>query len=234
MDSRANSQYKAWNSLAVPGPQRDATGRRPGVLLAQVLKRCFDAACAAILLVLLLPVFMMVAALVATDGGPILFRHRRVGRGGRTFDCLKFRTMIVDAQDTLSEYLALHPEAAEEWQRDQKLAFDPRITAMGKALRNSSLDELPQLINVLKGEMSLVGPRPVTEGELARYGADVAFYKSVRPGITGLWQVSGRNAVSYERRVALDVEYVRDWHLLKDIRILLMTPKAVMGRDGAR
>jgi Undecaprenyl-phosphate galactose phosphotransferase WbaP len=201
--------------------------------LAQVLKRAFDIVAAIILLVLLLPLFAAVAALVATDGGPVFFRHKRIGHRGKCFGCLKFRTMVVGAEPLLKEYLSHHPEAAEEWARDQKLTFDPRVTTIGRALRQTSLDEFPQLFNVLKGEMSLVGPRPVTESELARYGSHLAHYKVVRPGITGLWQVSGRSDLSYEKRVALDVEYVENWHLLLDAQILLRTPRVVLNRVGA-
>jgi exopolysaccharide production protein ExoY len=201
--------------------------------VTHALKRAADVVAALVLLVLFFPLFVAVAALVATDGGPIFFRHKRIGLGGNSFGCLKFRTMVVDAESLLTEYLSHHPKAAKEWERDQKFAFDPRVTAIGRALRESSLDEFPQLINVLKGEMSLVGPRPVTAPELERYGSYLSHYKSVRPGMTGLWQVSGRSDLSYEKRIALDVEYVENWHLLLDARILLRTPRVIMNRVGA-
>lgn len=220
MRSQGNSQ---------PVQSKVAIGRHT----AQGLKRAFDIVAAFVLLVLLLPLFAAVAALVATDGGPVYFRHTRIGHGGKSFGCLKFRTMVVGAEPLLREYLSHHPEAAEEWARDQKLTFDPRVTTIGRALRQTSLDELPQLFNVLKGEMSLVGPRPITESELARYGSHLAHYKAVRPGITGLWQVSGRSDLSYDKRVVLDVEYVENWHLLLDVRILLRTPWVVLNRVGA-
>jgi undecaprenyl-phosphate galactose phosphotransferase len=169
------------------------------------------------------------------DGGPAVFAHRRVGRGCRFFGCLKFRTMVVGAEEALSEYLALHPEAAEEWKREQKLGFDPRITGMGKLLRRTSLDELPQLVNVLRGEMSLVGPRPVTKAEIdEKYGAHARLCTSVRPGLTGLWQVSGRNDISYPERVALDIRYVTSQSLVEDVRILFRTAGVVLNRSGAR
>ena len=189
---------------------------------------------ASILLVLSVPIFLAVAALVSIDGGPIFFRHKRVGKNGITFGCLKFRTMILGAEDCLDEYLSHHPEAQMEWAKEQKLSFDPRITAMGRFLRLSSVDELPQLINVIKGDMSLVGPRPVTQGELVHYGFATPLYKSVRPGITGLWQVSGRNDVGYDMRVKLDEQYIRNWNFVSDLWILLRTPAVVMSRKGAR
>lgn len=205
-----------------------------GRFLLKAVKRCFDIAGATFLLALLLPLLGVVALLVSMDGGPVFFRHKRVGRGGKTFGCLKFRTMIQDAEDTLKDYLALHPEAAEEWEKTRKLSFDPRITTIGKALRSSSIDELPQLINVIKGDMSLIGPRPITAEELDLYGSKAEYYKAVRPGITGLWQVNGRNDLSYEQRMAMDVEYVKNWSLLLDARILLRTPRVVLSREGAR
>ena len=230
MDSHANLPTGA---VSAPGWEiGPARGAARGLALG--VKRSFDVTVAVLLIVMMLPMLAVVAVLVAMDGGPVFFSHRRVGRNGKTFGCLKFRTMIPDAEHTLSQYLALHPEAAEEWKRTQKLEFDPRVTAVGKALRSSSLDELPQLINVLRGEMSLVGPRPVTEPELERYGAQSDYYKAVRPGITGLWQVNGRNELSYEQRISMDIDYVRNWSLLADARILFRTPKVVLSRDGAR
>ncbi|MGO4705702.1 sugar transferase [Microvirga sp. 2MCAF38] len=200
----------------------------------QGVKRAFDITGSLLLLFLALPLLAVIALLVAIDGGPVFFAHKRIGRGGEVFGCLKFRTMILDAENCLNEYLSFHPHAAIEWQRDQKLTFDPRVTAIGQFLRSSSLDELPQLINVLLGQMSLVGPRPVTTGELAHYGNVLDLYKSVRPGITGLWQVSGRNDVGYAMRVSLDERYVRDWSLGLDFKILFRTPLVVLSRRGAR
>ncbi len=199
------------------------------------LKYMLDRVAAALLLVILAPVFAFVAMLVGMDGGPIMFSHRRVGRDGKAFGCLKFRTMVVAAEELLPEYLHFHPEAAKEWQREQKLAFDPRVTGVGKLLRRTSLDELPQLWNVLRGEMSLVGPRPVTRGEInTHYARCVGVITSVKPGLTGLWQVSGRNDVDYEKRVALDLRYVKNWSLLQDFRILVKTADVVLSRAGAR
>ena len=199
------------------------------------LKHILDRVAAALLLAAFAPVFAMVAVLVGMDGGPVMFSHRRVGRNGKAFGCLKFRTMVVAAEELLPEYLRLHPTAAEEWRREQKLAFDPRVTGVGKLLRRTSLDELPQLWNVLRGEMSLVGPRPVTRGEIdTHYSRCAGVITSVKPGLTGLWQVSGRNDLGYEKRVALDLRYVKSWNLLEDLRILLKTADVVLSRSGAR
>lgn len=202
--------------------------------LVPYAKRAMDLAIAGAALLVALPFFLIVAALVRADGGPAFYAHPRVGRGGRIFGCLKFRSMVVDSQARLEALLAADPAARAEWDRTRKLRNDPRITRIGRILRATSLDELPQLINVLKGEMSIVGPRPVTQAELDRhYGAAAAHYLSVRPGITGLWQVSGRSETSYDQRVALDVAYVSQASLLGDVRILLRTPAAVLSRRGA-
>ncbi|MFS0737024.1 sugar transferase [Sphingomonas sp. 1P06PA] len=180
-------------------------------------------------IVLLAPVFLLIALfVVAIDPGPILFAQRRLGHGGRSFRCFKFRTMAVDAEARLAELLRNDPLAAAEWARDQKLRNDPRIVGIGRLLRKSSLDELPQLFNVLRGEMSLVGPRPIVEAEIVRYGHYYTNYCAVRPGITGLWQISGRNMVSYRRRVACDVAFARALDLRLYFRILLMTVPSVL------
>jgi lipopolysaccharide/colanic/teichoic acid biosynthesis glycosyltransferase len=202
--------------------------------LFPIAKRALDFIGAAIGLVLLAPFFLIVALMVRADGGPAFFAHQRVGRGGKLFGCLKFRSMVVDSQARLEALLANDPAARAEWEATRKLKNDPRITRIGRFLRSTSLDELPQLINVLRGEMSLVGPRPVQEAEIDRYyGASAAHYMAVRPGITGLWQVSGRSETSYESRVALDVAYVSRPSLLADLSILLRTPVAVVSRRGA-
>jgi lipopolysaccharide/colanic/teichoic acid biosynthesis glycosyltransferase len=202
--------------------------------LFPIAKRALDIVGAGVGLVLLAPFFLIVALMVRADGGPAFFAHQRVGRGGKLFGCLKFRSMVVDSQARLEALLANDPTARAEWEATRKLKNDPRITRLGSFLRSTSLDELPQLINVLLGEMSLVGPRPVQEAEIDRYyGASAAHYMAVRPGITGLWQVSGRSETSYESRVALDVSYVSRPSLLADISILLRTPVAVLSRRGA-
>jgi len=188
---------------------------------------------ASVILLFLLPLMLVVAGLVImADGGPVLFVQHRIGRGGRSFPCLKFRSMSVDAEARLHQLLATDPVALADWQRDHKLKSDPRITAVGQFLRKSSLDELPQIFNVLRGEMSLVGPRPVVQAEAQRYGRRFASYCSVRPGITGLWQVSGRNDVSYRRRVAMDVLYARTKSLPLDLKIVLLTLPAVLFSRG--
>jgi lipopolysaccharide/colanic/teichoic acid biosynthesis glycosyltransferase len=202
--------------------------------LFPIAKRALDIIGAGVGLVLLAPFFLIVGLMVRADGGPAFFAHQRVGRGGKLFGCLKFRSMVIDSQARLEALLANDPAARAEWEATHKLKNDPRITGIGRFLRSTSLDELPQLINVLLGEMSLVGPRPVQGAEIDRYyGASAAHYMSVRPGITGLWQVSGRSETSYESRVALDVSYVSRPSLLADISILLRTPVAVLSRRGA-
>jgi lipopolysaccharide/colanic/teichoic acid biosynthesis glycosyltransferase len=189
---------------------------------------------AALLILLLWPLMVWVAWRIwRHDGAPVLFAHYRVGRHGRLFRCLKFRTMYRGSQQILSDLLARDLVARAQWARDQKLADDPRIMPVGRFLRQTSLDELPQLINVLRGEMSLVGPRPITVGELARYGRVRWHYLSVTPGMTGLWQVSGRNGTSYAERIALDRRYVEQRSLVMDLSILLRTVKVVLRRDGA-
>ena len=201
---------------------------------SKIIKRVIDIIGSLALLVLFSPLFLVVALMASLDGGPVFYRHKRIGRDGKPFGCLKFRTMILGAEACLNEYLSYHPEQRREWEQDQKLAFDPRVTAIGNVLRRLSLDELPQLVNVLVGEMSLVGPRPVTEGELKHYGAAASAYLAVRPGLTGPWQVSGRNDVSYATRVAMDEAYVRNFSLWNDIVILLRTPGVVLSKKGAR
>jgi len=200
----------------------------------RLLKAVFDQIAAAALVILFSPLLLALAILVRFDGGPALYRHRRVGAGGRAFSCLKFRTMVVDADRRLQRLLETDPSTAAEWSANQKLSSDPRITGIGALLRQSSLDELPQLFNVLRGEMSLVGPRPIVAAEVARYGDDIEYYYEAKPGITGLWQVSGRNETGYARRVKLDVWYVRNWTLWHDIAILFKTIPAVFLRRGAR
>ena len=203
---------------------------RPG---QSPIKSAFDFAAAAVLLVLLLPVFIVLGLLIRLDGGPAMFSHRRVGTLGRRFQCLKFRSMVLDADAVLARLLRDDPAAAEEWAATQKLRNDPRITPIGRILRKTSLDELPQLINVLRGEMSLVGPRPIVENEVSRYGDQIGYYMAARPGMTGLWQVSGRSETTYDDRVRLDVRYVREWSLWQDIAILLKTVLVVIQRRGA-
>ena len=202
--------------------------------LSRVTKRGIDVSLALILLVVFAPVVCLVAVVIRMSGpGPVVFKHARVGRWGRIFPCFKFRTMHADAPERLRALLASDAALARQWADRQKLDWDPRVTNVGRILRETSLDELPQLINVLRGDMSLVGPRPVTPAELQRYGSAAALYLQVRPGLTGLWQVSGRNLTSYDSRVQLDRDYVANWRLSADLRILARTPKAVLLRRGA-
>lgn len=208
--------------------------RSLGAALRPAAKRTMDLLLAGLLLALLALPMLVIALLVRADGGPAFFAHTRIGKAGRPFGCLKFRSMVTDADRRLEALLDADPAARAEWAASRKLKNDPRVTRIGRFLRASSLDELPQLVNVLKGEMSLVGPRPVTEAELAaNYGAAADHYRQVRPGITGPWQVSGRNETSYDRRVALDVAYATQPSLLTDLRLLLATPAAVLLRRGA-
>ena len=201
---------------------------------SRILKAAFDHVVAMILLILLAPLLLALSLVVRLDGGPAFYRHRRIGAGGHAFDCIKFRTMVLDSERVLQRVLDEDPAAAEEWAATQKLRNDPRVTRFGQFLRRSSLDELPQLLNVLRGEMSLVGPRPIVRTEIARYADDIDYYYETKPGLTGLWQVSGRSDTSYARRVRLDVWYVRNWTLWHDIAILLKTIPAVFLQRGAQ
>ncbi|MGK9052786.1 sugar transferase [Neorhizobium sp. CSC1952] len=197
-------------------------------------KRTFDITAAALALILFSPIFLMIAALVKfTDNGPVFYGHRRIGHNGRTFKCLKFRTMAVNGEEILRDYLRANPQAAEEWRATRKLKVDPRVTVVGTVLRKLSLDELPQLINILRGEMSVVGPRPVVDEELHLYDSFAAYYLRTRPGLTGLWQISGRNDVSYESRIAFDTHYVQNWSLVGDFAIIVKTIPAVCLARGS-
>jgi Undecaprenyl-phosphate galactose phosphotransferase WbaP len=202
--------------------------------LSRARKTAFDIIFSAFLVILLAPPMAIIALLVKLDGGPVLFRHERVGLHGRDFPCLKFRTMATDAEAVLHDLLARDPDARREWYDSQKLTKDPRITRIGRLLRSTSLDELPQLFNVLRLEMSLVGPRPIVRQEIQRYEDDIAYYYDTKPGLTGLWQVSGRSDITYKTRVKLDCWYVRNWSMWQDIAIILKTVPAVIGRHGAR
>lgn len=205
---------------------------RPRGLYRRGGKRCLDLLLVLLMLPVALPLVALLALAVMADGGAPFFGHWRIGRGGRPFRCWKLRSMVTDAESRLAAHLAADPEAAAEWARDRKLARDPRVTRVGAALRRSSLDELPQLFNVLRGEMSLVGPRPIVAEEEARYGAAAAYYRLCRPGITGPWQVSGRNGTGYAERVRLDLDYARAPGLRRDLAILLCTAREVCAGSG--
>ena len=197
-------------------------------------KRCFDLLFAVAALVTLLPLLLLVALAVKMhDGGPIFFRHARIGTRGQSFPCLKFRTMRIDSDTALAEHLASDAAARREWLETRKLKSDPRVTSVGYVLRKSSLDELPQIINILLGHMSIVGPRPVVGDELAMYGQHVQSYFAARPGLTGPWQISGRNDTTYSERVRFDCAYVERWSLAKDVMIILRTIPAVFLSRGS-
>ena len=197
-------------------------------------KRWFDVGFALLALLALSPLFILIAlAMRASDKGPIFFRHRRVGNNGVPFDCLKFRTMRQDGDTILETYFRSNADARREWVETRKLKNDPRVTPLGVVLRKTSLDELPQILNILAGEMSVVGPRPVVSDEIALYGADAQHYLATRPGLTGAWQVSGRNDVSYDERVRLDRDYVENWSLATDLAIIARTIPAVFMSRGS-
>lgn len=200
---------------------------------SRILKRIMDVLGSLGIIILLSPVLLYLYFSVKKDGGNAIYGHPRIGRNGKTFKCLKFRSMVVNSKEVLDELLRTDPEARAEWEKDFKLKNDPRITKIGAFIRKTSLDELPQLFNVLKGEMSLVGPRPIVADELERYQDDVEYYLMAKPGMTGLWQVSGRNDVDYNTRVYFDSWYVKNWSLWNDIAILFKTVNVVLKKDGA-
>ena len=202
-------------------------------------KRLFDVVVGLSLLLLMLPLFIIVVAMLkATDRGPVIYRHVRIGLRGRRFTCFKFRTMVVDAENVLKALLNDDASIRAEWERSQKLikdprVTDPRVTRVGRFLRESSLDELPQLINVVRGQMSLVGPRPIVPSEMSRYGDRLDSYVLARPGLTGAWQISGRSDCGYDKRVELDANYISDWRFSTDLSILVRTVGAVIDRKGS-
>lgn len=204
----------------------------PGV--RGIAKGLFDRVSAALILLALSPLMLAIAiAIRCSSRGPVLFKHTRIGANAQRFGVYKFRSMVTNSQEVLTELLRTDPVARAEWEADQKLKNDPRITGIGRILRTTSLDELPQLFNVILGQMSLVGPRPIVDEEVKKYGPAIHYYYSARPGITGLWQVSGRNDVSYDTRVKLDCRYVLNWSLWQDLKILFKTVGVVMRGSGA-
>jgi Undecaprenyl-phosphate galactose phosphotransferase WbaP len=201
---------------------------------SRLFKRVFDVLLVAVLGTLaFVPGVLIALAIVLDSRGPVFFAHRRVGEGRRTFRIWKFRSMVRDADALLDRYLRQHPERASEWERTHKLKGDPRVTRVGRFLRKTSLDELPQLWNVLRGDMSMVGPRPIVAAEIAKYGPAFGLYSQVLPGLTGLWQVSGRNDMQYSRRVELDCHYIRNWSAARDLEILLKTVGVILRGHGA-
>ena len=227
-DPSGGQSSAAFDGLQSVAQSRDKKGAD------HVGKRAFDIVFSASALLFLAPLLLLLAVIIRLDGGPALFAHTRVGRDGKPFPCLKLRTMVVDAEEQLARLLERDPEARAQWQARFKLDNDPRISRIGRFLRATSLDELPQFINVLRGEMSVVGPRPIVEAECERYGQHLHAYLAQRPGLTGLWQVSGRSDVSYAERVDMDMEYLRSGSMLKDIQIILATVGVVITRKGAR
>ena len=221
-------------SPAQPGRSRqdadDFVRSQPGKLSG---KRIVDIVGAIGLAIVFSPLILAVSLILILRGGSIIYKHRRVGVGGKTFECLKFRTMIPNADRELFRLLEQDEHLKAEWIRARKLMQDPRVTRVGHFLRRTSLDELPQLWNVLRGEMSLVGPRPVVREELLRYGRNVSMYLAVKPGVTGLWQATGRNDTDYRRRVAMDVYYVRNQCFALDVYILFRTAGVVLAGNGA-
>jgi Undecaprenyl-phosphate galactose phosphotransferase WbaP len=200
----------------------------------RVIKRWMDVACVLLITPVLIPLLLVIAAIVIfSSRGPVFYSHRRIRRNGEFFSMWKFRTMCQNSAEVLELYLQRHPEARAEWNKTHKLRHDPRITPVGSFLRRYSLDELPQMWNVLTGQMSLVGPRPIVAAEVEKYGDGFACYCRVKPGLTGLWQVSGRSTLSYPERVAIDCRYVETWSLLGDLIILIKTFPSVVNQDGA-
>ncbi|MEO6911401.1 MAG: sugar transferase [Edaphobacter sp.] len=226
----------AYAEIAVPSARTSRWANEfPATLFRyRVVKRSLDV----FLVLLSLPVTLLVlgtvAAMVAwSSPGPIFYSHRRIRKNGAFFSMWKFRTMCVNSAEVMEEHLTANPAARLEWSKTHKLRKDPRITPVGSFLRRYSLDELPQLWNVLSGQMSLVGPRPIVAAEVEKYGERFSCYCKVKPGLTGLWQTSGRSELSYDRRVDLDCEYVHKWSLMRDAGILLKTFSSVINQDGA-
>jgi len=213
-------ELAAATGLLLPDPQR--------------LKRVFDILFTVCLALAAMPLGILIALAIMLDSrGGVFFAHSRVGKGGKTFRLWKFRSMIAGSDEILARYLERNPSLVHEWELTHKLKDDPRVTRVGRLLRKTSLDELPQIWNVLRGDMSMVGPRPIVSEESAKYGPAFALSTQVRRGLTGLWQVSGRNDINYKRRVALDCQYIRNWSLWLDTKILLKTGPVVLGRRGA-
>ena len=219
---------------AIPVERRTAVPTPARSFSYAVLKRAVDISLIVLTAPLTVPICLVLAlSVILSSPGPVFFSHRRIGRGGIFFSMWKFRTMCENSAEVLERHLAAHPEERDEWNRNHKLRSDPRVTPLGRFLRRSSLDELPQLWNVLTGRMSLVGPRPIVAAEAEKYGSNFAYYLAVKPGLAGLWQASGRSTLTYDERVALDRRYAEEWSLRKDMAILLRTLTKVVNADGA-
>lgn len=216
-------------------PRAAETVAAADVPVGGAAKRALDIVIAASALIVLSPLMLMIMLVMKlTDPGPIVFGHKRVGFEGKHFHCYKFRSMATNSAELLQRLLQSDPVARAEWETSQKLRNDPRVTKLGRILRETSLDELPQLVNVLKGDMSLVGPRPIVDEEIYRYSHRFEAYKRVRPGVTGMWQVNGRSDTTYASRVKFDTFYVRNWSVPLDIGILFKTVAVVLKREGSR
>ena len=214
--------------------RRSSVEDLPSRLLRYRAKRIVDITLILISLPVTLPILGLLSIVVMmTTPGPIFYSHRRIGRNGAFFSMWKFRTMCENSAKVLDDYLARHPQARAEWSRTHKLRYDPRVTRIGRFLRRYSLDELPQLWNVMTGKMTLVGPRPIVAAEVEKYGDGFSYYRRVKPGLTGLWQVSGRSQLTYPQRVQLDCDYVERWSMRRDFVILLRTFLSVVNQDGA-
>ncbi len=209
------------------------TKNTTSLYIQHFLKAFVDKVGAVLGIVVLSPFFVILYLLIRKDGGPAFYGHTRIGKNGKSFKCWKFRSMVSNADKMLESHLKKNPQARIEWEKDFKLKCDPRITATGHFIRKTSLDEIPQLYNVLCGEMSLVGPRPIVDDEKHYYGDSLPLYLSVKPGITGLWQISGRNDTSYDERVSLDSWYAKNWTVRNDMIIMLKTVSVVLLRKGA-
>lgn len=220
---------------SVPRRRSHRADRVPAEIFRyRILKRWLDILLVLLSLPITVPILAIVSATVLLSSpGPLFYSHRRIRRGGIFFSMWKFRTMCVNSSEVLEDYLAEHPRARAEWNKTHKLRHDPRITSVGSFLRRYSLDELPQLWNVFTGQMTLVGPRPIVAAEVEKYGDGFSYYCRVKPGLTGLWQVSGRSELTYPQRVALDCDYVERWSLWRDFVILLRTFRSVVNQDGA-
>lgn len=217
--------------ISEPGPEAEAAGMQEISRGQAITKRAFDITASFFALLMLSPAWLIITAILAFRKGPILFAQDRIGQGGKMFRCYKFRTMRVGADAILADVLARDASKRAEWQAKRKLVNDPRITLVGKILRLTSLDEIPQLLNILKGDMSVVGPRPIVRKEIVKYQGFYPYYLSVKPGLTGLWQVNGRNSTTYHRRVALDVAYVNNFSLRLDAQIIAQTVPALFRMD---
>lgn len=227
--------YSYIDTTALPSVRARRREQLPADLFRyRVVKRGLDILLILAMAPVLLALMAVVSAVVMLSSpGPIFYSHRRIRKDGAFFSMWKFRTMCVNSAEVLEDYLSEHPEARQEWNKTHKLRHDPRITPIGAFLRRYSLDEFPQLWNVLTGHMSLVGPRPIVAAEVEKYADSFECYCRVKPGLTGLWQVSGRSELTYDERVTLDCEYVNGWSLRKDFRILAKTLRAVLKQDGA-